>query len=190
MIVTTLLLSFLLSFLPLVIGTLAFRYQPNLFSRGILTLSAVSFLIGLGQFGLLLVTSYKLIEPAQMKQAYLGLQYVSIAGGAVMILAGFMWVGYFRQLMQSRAAAPTKKRAEKAVPVTTPAEAAPATAVTAEDEPAEKPKAPRKRREKSAPTDDWFADQLPTAPVVKLAAVVTKKKVSPPPRNRPKPPQA
>lgn len=179
MIITTLALSFLLSLLPLVIGTLCYRYRPNLFSRGILTLSALGSLLGLGQFSLLLGTSYKLFEPAQMKQAYLGLQYVSIAGGTVMILAGLLWVGYFRTLMKmpapvkkaSRTTAPAAKTAplaEEALPV---------------EAPAKKARTPRPRREKPAPAEDWFADELPATRTVKMAAKISRQKVSPPPRK-------
>jgi hypothetical protein len=179
MIIITLALSFLLSFLPLVIGTLCFRYQPNLFSRGILTLSAASFLLGLGQFALLLGTSYKLFEPAQMRQAYLGIQYVSIAGGIVMIIAGFLWVGYFRTLMTLRAPAKkTVKATSKTAPLAEPSRAtANATSVLREEEPAPAAKAPRKRREKPA-SDDWFADEIPHTRTVRMAAKVTRKKAA------------
>ncbi len=181
MIITTLALSFLLSFLPLVIGTFCYRYQPNLFSRGILALSAFGSLLGLAQFGLLLGTSYRLFELAQMKQAYLGLQYVSIAGGIVMIIAGLLWVGYFRTLMKMKA--PVKKAARTTASVPA-AELAPLAEEVSADE---KPKAaPRKRREKPAPADDWFADEMPQMRTVKMAAKVTQKKVAPPPRKAPK----
>lgn len=169
MIITSLALSFLMSFLPLVIGTLCFRYRRNIFSRGILTLSAVGCLLGLAQFGLLLGTSYKLFEPVQLKQAYLWIQYVSIAGGCVMIIAGLLWVGYFRTLMRSQATAPAKSPARR-----------PASSPVLEETPlpvAEtSASAPRKRREKPAASDDWFADEIPHTRTVRMAARVTRKK--------------
>lgn len=171
MIITTLALSFLLSFLPLVIGTLCLRYRPNLFSRGIFTLSALGCLLGLAQFGLLLSTSYKLLEPAQMKQAYLWIQYVSIAGGLVMIAAGFLWVGYFRILMRGDVPArvPSPSRRTDAL---SNGEETPAAAVKARQ-------AIRKRREKPAAPDDWFADEIPLTRSVRMAAKVSRKKTAP-----------
>ena len=64
----------------------------------------MSFLLGLAQTGLLVGLSYRLFESEQMKQANLALQYVSVAGGSLMIVAGCLWVGYFRLLMKSKTA--------------------------------------------------------------------------------------
>src|SRR6187549_1897579 len=105
MIITTLIVCFLLAFLPLVISAFSFRYTANIFSKSILVLSAVSFLLGLAQFGLILGLSYRLLDATQMKYAPLALQYVSIAGGVIMIVAGFFWVGYFRLLIKGRSPA-------------------------------------------------------------------------------------
>lgn len=170
MVITTLVLSFLLSFLPLVIGTLSFRYAKNPFSRGILGLSATSFLLGLAQFGLILGLSYRLFPADLANRASVWLQYVSIAGGVVMIFAGMLWVGYFRTLMKARAA--VRK------PLISPALASVRTPVTAAPAPAVKPP-PKKRREspQPVPASDWFSEELGGgAQTFKLAAVVEPKK--------------
>lgn len=174
MIVTTLIVCFLLSFLPLVIGTFSFRYSANIFSRSILALSAISFLIGLAQFGLILGTSYRLFSPAHMKQAGAAIQYASIIGGTFMIIAGFLWVGYFRMLIKVKKAA-----AKPARPVRQPAAqpASPRLEDMAEPVAARVTKpAPRKRREKPESEKDWFSEEFPATPAYKLAAVVTPKK--------------
>jgi len=174
MIVTTLIVCFLLSFLPLVIGTFSLRYSPNIFSKAILALSSMSFLLGLAQFGLILGTSYRLFSPAHMKQAGGAIQYVSIIGGTIMIVAGFLWVGYFRLLIKAKKAAakPVRSVRQLVEQTTSPRLediAEPAMAKTAKT-------APRKRREKPEPEKDWFSDELPAAQGFKLAAVVAPKK--------------
>ncbi len=162
MVVTTLIVCFLLALLPLVISTFSFRYAPNIFSRAILALSTVSFLIGLVQFGLLLGLSYRLFEPLQMEKASRALQYVSIVGGSIMIVAGALWVGYFRRLIRSQAPANQALRAEEVQPV---AAAAPRSAV-------------RKRREPPEPDRDWFSDEVPEARTFKLAVTAPPKPAS------------
>ena len=102
MIISTLIVCCLLAFLPLVISTFSFLYMANVFSKAIFALSAVNFLLGLAQFALILGLSYQLFSPSQMEQASRALQYVSIAGGAIMIVAGCLWVGYFRRLIKSK----------------------------------------------------------------------------------------
>ncbi|MEI6338081.1 MAG: hypothetical protein WCQ57_05800 [Verrucomicrobiota bacterium] len=102
MIISTLIVCFLLAFLPLVISTFSFLYVANVFSKAIFALSAVNFLLGLAQFALILGLSYQLFSPSQMEQASQALQYVSIVGGAIMIVAGCLWVGYFRRLIKNK----------------------------------------------------------------------------------------
>lgn len=177
MIITTLVLSLLLSFLPLVIATFCLRYAANVFSRGILGLSAVSFLLGLAQFSLLLGLSYRLFSPGQHAQAAFAFQCVTIAGGSLMIVAGLLWIAYFRTLIKEKAAAtqdaltPLEAEiAEKPMPET-------ASATAPEILPA-----PRKRRPRPAP--DWFADDLAAAPVLRLAAEVSAGKRPRRARNR------
>lgn len=175
MIVTTLTVCFLLSFLPLVIGTFSFRYSANIFSKSILTLSAISFLLGLAQFGLILGTSYRLFSPAHMKQAGTAIQYVSILGGTIMIIAGFFWVGYFRMLLKAKKDGSKSARPARQTPSPQPesVQVAPATPPAVAKT---KKSPPRRRREVSAPERDWFTDELPVAPTYQLSAVVAPKK--------------
>jgi len=162
MIITTLIVCFLLAFLPLVISAFSYRYVANVFSKSILSLSAASFLLGLAQFGLILGLSYELFDAAQMEQAPLALQYISIAGGAIMIIAGFFWVGYFRLLIKSKSPAKQAVRPVETQPVpeTSPYPAS------------------RKRREKPEPDEDLFSGEAPQARLFQLAAVVSPKDAS------------
>jgi len=153
MIIATLIVCFLLAFLPLVISGFSYRYAANVFSKSILGLSAASFLLGLAQFGLILGMSYKLFGAAEAEQAPLALQYVSIAGGAIMIIAGFFWVGYFRLLIKSKSPAKQAVRPAETFPHPTP----------------------RKRRVKPDPEQNLFPDELPETRLFQLAAVVSPK---------------
>lgn len=81
-------------------------------------------LVGLAQFGLILGSSYELFSPLQMERAPQALQYVSIIGGAIMIVAGCLWVGYFRLLMKSKPVAKEAVRPTEIQP-TVKAEAKP-----------------------------------------------------------------
>ncbi len=161
MIITTVIVCFLLAFLPLVISTFSIRYAANIFSKSILALSVASFLLGLAQSGLILGLSYGLFPPSQMKQAPLALQYVSISGGAIMIVAGILWVGYFRTLMKGKSTAKQAVRPAESQPVM---ETAPRSTA-------------RARRASAQPERDWFSDEVPDPRVFKLAAVVPRKSV-------------
>lgn len=162
MIITTLIVCFLLACFPLVIATLSFRYAANVFSRAVVTLSALSFLLGLAQFGLLLGLSYQLFSPTRMPQAQLAVQYVSIVGGMIMILAGLLWVGYFRKLIKAKPAARPSAHLGKTPTVREAISPAPAPS--------------RKRKEIRQPKPDWFADEVPVAKVFQIAAVTAGKK--------------
>lgn len=168
MIITTLVLSLLLSFLPLVIATFCLRYAANIFSRGILGLSAVSFVLGLVQFSLLLGLSYRLFPSAQYARAAFAFQCVTIAGGSLMIVAGVLWVAYFRKLIREKADAPS---AVAAMPEEAEAEIAPEIL-------------PVPRRRRPAATPEWFADDLAATPAVRLAAEVAAGKRPRRARNR------
>jgi len=170
MIIATLIVCFLLAFLPLVISAFALRYAANVFSRSIFGLSAVSFLIGLAQTGLLVGLSYRLFESEQMKQVNLALQYVSIAGGSIMIIAGALWVGYFRLLMKDKPTTVSKVARVK----NRPAPLEPIADQPAQEmAPAPQPAA-RRRREKPEPEHDWFSDEVPGARAFKPAATPPK----------------
>lgn len=178
MIITTLIVCFLLALMPLVIGAFSVRYSSNIFSKTILTLSALSFLLGLAQFTLILGMSCKLFSPAHMKQAPWAIQYVSIAGGAIMIIAGLAWIGYFQTLIKQKAAAKQPRRVEKFRPKleeAAPVRIAPPPAAVAMAAPAT-PAPARRRRPQPEPVMDWFSDEVPGGRAVKLAAVVTPKK--------------
>ncbi|MFZ4683172.1 MAG: hypothetical protein ACOYMS_11760 [Terrimicrobiaceae bacterium] len=175
MIIATLIVCFLLAFLPLVISAFALRYAANVFSRSIFGLSAVSFLIGLAQTGLLVGLSYRLFESEQMKQANLALQYVSIVGGSIMIVAGALWVGYFRVLMKSRPMkGPEPVRAERQPPVVEPAASEPVVVQPAAEETSAPQPAAGRRRKKPEPERDWFSDEVPGARAFKAAATPPK----------------
>lgn len=174
MVIATLIVCFLLAFLPLVISACALRYAANVFSRAILGLSAVSFLLGLAQTGLLLGLSYRLFESAQMKQANLALQYVSVAGGALMIVAGCLWVGYFRLLMKSKPApARTAPRVARRPASLDPMRVQPVMEKAPDPLPAIRP-----RREKAEPERDWFSDEVPGTRAFKPAPATPPKSAS------------
>lgn len=182
MIITTLIVCFLLALMPLVISTFSLRYSPNIFSKTILALSALSFLFGLAQFGLILGMSYRFLSPEHMKQAPWALQWVSIAGGAIMIVAGLAWVGYFQMLLKQKAAVKQPRRVAKILAepeVAAPVRIAPppaAVPVAAAEPAPEVPVRARRRQPAPEPIMDWFSDEVPGERMVKLAAVVTPKK--------------